>query len=160
MRKIHQLSDETIKVLNGSSTKVADEYGCQPQYIRAVLAGTETDPFAKFVSLYSAAVRAGCDVSHWLNRLDGIKSRYLLSDAKCVRTETLGVVREANDVPLAAVGDKPLYQQLSEATQARDAVNRLIASLNHELNLEEDEGGSSRFDPRQFAKQAVNGRAK
>ena len=150
-RKIHTLSDETINVVNGKASKVADEYDCTSQFIHAILSGTETDPFAKFVPFYSAAKRAGCDTSPWRNRLDAIDHKYTITEAKCVRTETLAFVREAGDVPLAVIGDKPLYDQLREVNEAITKAERLKASLIQAISDEQENGGRTRIPIRDYA---------
>jgi hypothetical protein len=76
MRHTYELSTETIKVLNGSATKVAEEMHVDPSYLHQILGKTQTDPFAKFVFLFDAAVRVGLDVSPWLNRLEATVARY------------------------------------------------------------------------------------
>lgn len=76
VRHCYELQPETIKAINGHAQNVAEEMDVSDKHIYAILAGTETDPFSKFVVLFSAAVRAGCDVSPWLNRLEAVVGKY------------------------------------------------------------------------------------
>jgi hypothetical protein len=118
MRHIYELSPETIKTINGHAGKVAEELDVSDKHVYAILAGTETDPFAKFSALYAASVRAGCDVSHWLRRLDTIRAKYYRMEPSCVKTETAKSVKEFGDVVTASIEDKPLETQLIETDQA------------------------------------------
>ena len=76
MRETYQLSDQTLKVLKGHIRPVADEMGKSDKYLYAVLAGTETDVFAKFKPEYAAAVRAGAPVHHWDDWFAAVRQRY------------------------------------------------------------------------------------
>lgn len=117
-RRTYKLSAETIKVVNGSATKVADEFGCDPAYIHQILGQTATDPFAKFEWLFASAVKAGCDVGPWLRRLEVICAKYAGMGSGCVQTETAKFVKESNDVAMAAIENKSLDRQLIEADEA------------------------------------------
>lgn len=153
-RKTYELSAETIKVLNGQSTKVAEEFGCDPSYMHGILAKSETDPFAKFEWLYAAAVRAGCDVSHWLNRLDAIRAKYYRMEPKCLETETAKFVKESTDVPIAKINDRPLKDQLAEVTQALKQGEILRDTILDAINAENGDTPNVRV----MAKEFVNGR--
>jgi len=118
VRHIYELQPETIKTINGCAQKVAEELDVSDKYVYAILAGTQTDPFAKFKVLYAAAVRAGCDVSHWLRSLDAIRAKYYRMEPQCVEKETAKSVKEFNDVVIASIEGKPLETQLIEIDQA------------------------------------------
>jgi hypothetical protein len=79
MREIYPLTTETLKVLTGHVSSIAEEMHKTPQYIHGILSGKEQDRFAQFVPVYAAAKRAGAPVCHWRNKLDAIDARY---DAK------------------------------------------------------------------------------
>ena len=77
MRHEYPLSTYTIKTINGKATEVAEEAGVSKTTIYNILEQKDTDPFSKFeILLFAPAVRAGCDVSPWLNRLEAIVSKY------------------------------------------------------------------------------------
>lgn len=156
-----RLTEETIKVFNGSAKAIADEADVSDKYIHAILAGTETDPFAPFQFYYAAAVRAGTDVSHYDNRLAIIRSKYQTSEKLCHRTETAKLGNETADVSSAVLTDEPLYKQLVEATQARDQAERTVKAILGAINEEKSatNGGKQRIAPiRSFAKRAVEKR--
>lgn len=75
-RHSYSLSDETIRVLSGKVQPVAEEWDVIDKHVYAILAGTYTDPFAVFHAMYAAAIRAGCDVSHWDEKLKATRSKY------------------------------------------------------------------------------------
>lgn len=76
MRETYSLSTETIKVLKGHESAIADEWNKSAQYVYAILAGTEPDRFARFLGLYAAAVRAGAPVCHWDDKFAAVRARY------------------------------------------------------------------------------------
>lgn len=92
MRHQYDLTTETSKVINGHAQQIAEEMDVADKYIYRIQGGTETDPFAKFVVFFAASVRAGCDVSHWFNRLEAIEKKY----------RNLGICRS----PFACLADK------------------------------------------------------
>jgi hypothetical protein len=102
-----ELSKETIAVFNGHSAAIAEEYDCDPSYISQILGKTATDPFSRFVPMFAAAVRAGCDVSPYLNRLEAIVAKY----------RNMGITRS----PFACLADKIS----GDATTTK----RIVASL-------------------------------
>ena len=138
MRHSYELSKETIKAINGCAGKVAEEMNVTDKYVYAILAGTATDPFAPFEHLYAAAVRAGCDVGHWLRRLDAIRAKYYRMEPQSVETETAKSVKEFNDVVIASIEGKPIDKQLIEIDQAisqleilrKAAISQLAAGDN------------------------------
>lgn len=156
-----RLTEETIKVFNGGAKDIAEEADVSNKYIHAILAGTETDPFAPFQFYYAAAVRAGKDVSHYDNRLAIIRSKYQTSERLCHRVETAKLGTEAADVSGAVLTNEPLYKQLVEATQARDQAERTVKAILGAINAEKDatNGGRTRISGvREFAKKAVEKR--
>lgn len=65
MRETYRLSDPTRQVIADNVQAIAEQMDVTPNYLHQVLAGYETDSFAKFRRLYAACVRAGVDVSPW-----------------------------------------------------------------------------------------------
>lgn len=138
MRHRYDLTTETSKVINGSAQKIAEEMDVADKYIYRIQGGTETDPFAKFVVLFAASVRAGCDVGHWLRRLDAIRAKYYRMEPQSVERETAKSVKEFNDIVIASIEGKPLEAQLIEIDQAitqldilrRAAISQLAAGDN------------------------------
>lgn len=118
MKHVFELSDQTIKVVNGHATELAEEAGVGNKYIYAILANRETDPFAKFEHYYTAACRARLDVSPWDNRLAVIRSRYQQTDTLYLPLEAAKLVEETADVAIAVLTDKTPEQNLKEATEA------------------------------------------
>ena len=137
-RHTFELSDETIKVFNGAAKAIAEEADVSDKYVHAILAGTETDPFAPFQFYYAAAVRAGKDVSPYDNRLAIIRSKYEKSGL-CLKEETANLIGETADVSRAVLTDAPLYTQLIEATQARDQAERTVKAILDAINAEKEE---------------------
>jgi hypothetical protein len=133
-----RLTDETIKVFNGSAKVIAEEADVSDKYIHAILAGSETDPFAPFQFYYAAAVRAGKDVSPYDNRLALIRAKYDRSGL-CHREETAKLGMETADVARVVLTDAPLYAQLVEATQARDQAERTVKAIMDAINAEKDQ---------------------
>lgn len=153
-----RLTDETIKVFNGSAKAIADEADVSDKYIHAILAGKETDPFAPFRFYYEAAARAGKDVTPYDNRLALIRSKYQPADKLDCKEETAKLSSETSDITGAVLTGEPLYKQLVEATQARDQADRLVKAIIHEINKEmsETNGARARISGvRQFAREAV-----
>ena len=138
MRHSYELQPETIKAINGCAQKIAEEMDVSDKHIYAILAGTETDPFAKFKVIYAAAVRAGCDVGHWLRSLEGIRAKYYRMEPQSIEKETAKSVKEFNDVVIASIEGKPIDKQLIEIDQAisqleilrKAAISQLAAGDN------------------------------
>lgn len=76
MRHDYDLTNETRQILSGNVIDTAAEMNVADKYLYAILAGTQTDPFAKFEHLYAASVRAGGRVGLWDNKLAAIRARY------------------------------------------------------------------------------------
>lgn len=155
------LTDETRKVFNGSAKDIAEEADVKDKYIYAILAGTETDPFAPFQFYYAAAVRAGKDVSPYDNRLAIIRSKYQSHERLDHRQETAKLGKEASDVSSVVLTDEPLYKQLVEATQAREQAERTVKAIIDAINEEKESpnGGRTRINGvRPFARAAVEKR--
>lgn len=76
MRTHYELSNESRKVISDHVKAIAHEYPCNDSYLYQILSGVETDCFAKFLRMYAAAVRAGADVSPWIDTLAAIRTRY------------------------------------------------------------------------------------
>lgn len=105
-RHIYNLQSESIKVISGHVQEIADEMDVSARYIRSILQGTETDPFAKFLELYRAAVRAGAPVRHWDDRLAEIRDMDARGELNLNR-EVQRFVKESGDVPIAALDGDP-----------------------------------------------------
>lgn len=162
-RRDYELTTQTVKVMNGSAKNVAEEMDVSDKYIYAILAGTETDPFSKFQVLYAAAVRAGCDVSHWENRLESIKEKYRGTPFKCVDTITSQFVKESADVAIAHIDPSTsLYDQLREVNQALTKAEELKLAILKAINADTEAEGQPRArfngNVRDIAKKAVQGR--
>jgi hypothetical protein len=138
MKFTYRLTQQTIQAINGHAQQVAEEMDCSPKHIYSILAGTYTDPFAVFERLFAAAVRAGCDVGHWLRRLDAIRAKYYRMEPQSIETETAKSVKEFNDVVIASIEGKPIDKQLIEIDQAisqleilrKAAISQLAAGDN------------------------------
>ena len=133
MRHTYELSHESRKVLSGNVKTVADEMEVNDKYIYAILAGTETDPFAKFVHLYKAAARAGAPVCHFQNRLREI-------DHRCLRLMPPKTVIECLTAKISA--DAETTRQLVDAMQdgqvdetERERIRIAIAAERQNLDV-------------------------
>lgn len=146
-RHTFRLTDETIKVFNGCAKLVAEEADVSDKYIHAILAGTETDPFAPFQFYYAAAARAGCDVSHYDNRLAIIRSKYKNVEKMCHKEETAKLGKETSDVSSVVLTGEPLYKQLVEAVEVRKQAERTVEAILSAINEETHtaNGGRSRL---------------
>lgn len=121
-RHTYQLQVETIKVLSDHKSCIAEKLDVSERYIRAVLAGTETDAFAKFLEIYRAAVRSGAPVHHWDDRL--AEERELNRVDLCLKTEAKAFTKESADVSIAALDGDP-HTVLREAREAIASGKRL-----------------------------------
>lgn len=138
-RHIYPTSLETVKVINGRAQRIAEEMEVTDKYIYAIQAGTETDPFAKFIALYAACVRAGCDVVPWITRIRLIDEKYkTLSKELHIGHVTANFVRESADVPAAHMEGKSLEKQLKEAQEAKYAAADLEQQLIRAINKRDD----------------------
>lgn len=118
MRHVYQLQTETIKVLKTREGCIADEMNVKDRYIYAILAGGETDPFAKFLGLYTAAVRAGAPVHFWEEKLAAIRTRQEARERLCVVTETAHFAKESTDVSMAEIRSDEPHAKLREVREA------------------------------------------
>lgn len=160
-RHTFELTEETIKVFNGSAKAIAEEADVSNKYIHGILAGTESDPFSAFQFYYAAAVRAGRDVSPYDNRLAIIRAKYQTDEDLCHKAETAKLGKETSDVASVVLTDAPLYAQLVEATQARDQAERTVKAILEAIHEEKESvnGGKTRINGvRPFAKAAVEKR--
>lgn len=130
MRRTYELSTETIKVLNGSATKVAEEFGCKPEYIHQILGGTQTDPFAKFEWLFSSAVKAGCDTDPYLNRLEAIVAKYRNSGVTRSPFECL-----ADKITGDAVTTKKIVKSLEDGAISEREIGQIQAAIRAERRV-------------------------
>ena len=120
-RHNYPLTRETVKVLNGSAQAVAEEMSVSPTAIYNILESNTTDPFSKFEFMYAAAVRAGCDVSHWDNRLAVIRAKNKKQKPHLSpQMETAALIKEAADVAAAVLRGENLHKQLLEITEEVD----------------------------------------
>lgn len=121
--------------------RVAEEMDVSDRYIRAILAGTETDPFAKFLELYRACVRAGAPVRHWDDRLAEIRDIDSRGDL-CIKKEAQSYAKESADVSVAAIQGDP-HAVLREAREAIACGKRLEkAALSSIETLRQQMGDS------------------
>lgn len=118
MRHTYSLQPETIKALKTREKDVADEMNVCDRYIYAILGGSETDPFAKFVELYAAAKRAGCEVRHWDERLAAVRDRYKTPEQLCIEAEAAKYAKESTDVSVAVINGENVHTVLREAREA------------------------------------------
>lgn len=139
-----------MKVINGKADLIADEWDVTPGYIYNIQTGRETDPFAKFQAFFAACVRAGCDVSPWLNRLEVIKAKYPAREPLSVETETTNSLKESTDFFAATIEGKSYTERLSELDQSmkQDEITKkaLIKAI-----ADENENGRRAFSVREFA---------
>lgn len=76
MRETYPPCTATIKVLSQNTEAIAKEADFDASMLRGILAGVQSDPFAKFKRYYAAAIRAGVDVTAWDADLAEIRTRY------------------------------------------------------------------------------------
>lgn len=117
-RHDYPLTTETIKVFNGKAGCIAQEANVAGSYVYAITEGKVTDPFSVFLHYYAAAVRAGCDVSPWLNRLDAIVAKYRPQRQHSVKKAVVAFTKESAEVPASHIEGQTLEQQLLETQQA------------------------------------------
>ncbi|MDL5055923.1 hypothetical protein [Geitlerinema calcuttense] len=144
MRRTYDLTKQTIDVINGHGSAIAEEFGCDPSYISQILGKTETDPFAKFLWLYRSAIKAGCDVNHWLNELHRVKAQYESKMNLCHKKEMALSVIETAEVNHAVLTDKPLNEQLKEAGDAVEQAERVKQAILEQMNRDSSEVPTSR----------------
>jgi len=144
-RHIYHLQSETIKVLSGNVEGVADQMDVSTRHIYNILEGRETDPFAKFLELYRAAVRAGAPVRHWDDRLAEVRDIDRREDGLSIQTEAKRYAKESTDAVVASIDGDP-HTVLREARQAIAQGKRL------------ERAALAAMDTREFAAVAVSGR--
>ena len=143
MRHFYQLSDETRKVFNGHVPHIAKEMNVLDKYLYAILAGTETDAFAKFVPQYAACIRAGADVTPWDAELSSIKARYSkfssLSETECLAAKierdtdaTLAIMKALEDGEI----DDHEWRKIDEALERQEQAIGLIRGLRPPTNIQ------------------------
>lgn len=146
MARVFLTSDETREVINGHAKDMAAEYGCDRSYYDQIVSNHETDGFEKFrQSLFLPALRAGRSVTPWLTRLTIDQEKYLaFSPTSGIETETAKFVKEAADIPIAHISQKPAYERLNEICEAETQLAILKAATIAEINQEKDEENSAR----------------
>jgi hypothetical protein len=138
MRKTHPLSQETIKVMSGNVSRIAEEMDVEPQYVYGILSGVNADRFAQFSFEYAACLRAGAPVCHWDNRLAAIRARYEKNEPtanafNCLATKiktdafmTSQMVDALKDGQIDAVEAKRLMESIKAE---RDVLNLIETTL-------------------------------
>jgi hypothetical protein len=105
MREQYTLSNETRAVLTDNVKAIASEMDVSTTYIYSFLSNDMTDPFAKFLRLYTACVKAGVDVTPWMASLSSIKAQAVEMDIQdalaekinCDASTTCKIVRASRD---------------------------------------------------------------
>lgn len=150
MRFTYELSDATRQALgNAKLTNVAREMDVDQSHLSHILAGDTTDPFAPFLRLYNAMLRAGEDVSAFDAAQAESKARYRpLIDARKALAEKIRCDGETDALAVEAMGDeRKCKDALTAISHQRDATDVLETSL---LNLN--------IDNRTFARTAIEHR--
>lgn len=147
MRETYRLSPETRKTLTNRAGEFADEMDKADKYFYAILADTETDPFAKFLPFYAAACRLRVNC-HWKAKLEATEARYaafpeVSLPAECVR-EKISAHTRLLDKFIDLMGDGHLdAADIAEleplAEDAARVVEKLQASLSFHRGLLEAE---------------------
>lgn len=65
MRHQYPTSEQTIRTFAGNTEAIAKEADVDPAYLRQILNGQATDPFAPFFHYYKAAIRANVPTDEW-----------------------------------------------------------------------------------------------
>jgi hypothetical protein len=135
MRHFYPITDETRKVINEHVDAIAKEMGVSDKYIYRVMGKAESDPFAKFLTMYVAALRLGISVVPWITALKLLEEKYRpLSKELCVITEAKKFVKESNDVAVAHMGDEDLLKLREEQIEANMQGERALAAINQEID--------------------------
>lgn len=154
MRHTYQLQTETIKVMCDYKAEIAAAMDVSDRYIGAILQGTETDPFAKFIELYRAAVRAGAPTRYWEDRIAEERELHTRGNVSLTLAAQT-YAKESADVSVAAIGNDP-HAVLREAREAIAAGKRLEhAALNE---IEKHFGKPSLAPPAEVSRFARNGK--
>jgi len=135
MRHTYSLQTETIKVLKGNEAHIADAMDVSDRYIYAILGGNETDPFAKFLTLYSAAVRSGAPTRYWDERLKACRLRNERHGKLDASTEAARLASEAADVSAAFIEARDSHTKLREVREEIAQAKRLERALIDEMRL-------------------------
>ena len=156
-RHTYHLQKETIKVMTGHCQDIATEAGYQDSYAYAITEARVTDPFAVFIHLYAACIRAGCDITPWITRMKLIEEKYRpLSKTFCLKKETAEFVKEANDVAVCHISDDDLEKQLAEVQQANaegaDLERALMFAINERDRKHLYQGKPVSYDTRERVK--------
>jgi hypothetical protein len=117
-------------------------------------------PQFETLAIQAALDELGLGDEHWnvLCRLREVSKPQRVENGLCLNSTAVANHRESSDVVDAVMKGKSLYDQLAEVDeQIRAACNHKRAIIEA-INSEKDNGGSSRFSPRQFAKSVANGR--
>lgn len=97
MRHHHDLTDETRKTLANNCQRLAESANVSDKYMYGIMADTNTDPFAVFLSiLYRPAVKAGISTVHWDARLSEIRAAGRSSRKSSVECLTEKIQRDAD----------------------------------------------------------------
>jgi hypothetical protein len=75
-RHTYQLTDATRKTIKDHVQAIAEEMDVSDKYLHGVLAGTETDSFARFLHMYKGTARAGVSRCHWRTAMDAVDAKY------------------------------------------------------------------------------------
>lgn len=152
-RETYPLTSESRTVLTDHVKDIALEMSVDASYLYQILSSAECDPFGKFRRLYSAAVRAGCDVSAWDASLSSIKARH------CVQTNETSCL--SKKITLDADTTKKLVEALEDGvideTESR-AIRRAIAKERDILDVIDAQ--LARNDRRENAAAVVRGKFK
>jgi hypothetical protein len=118
-------------------------------------------PQFETLAIQAALDHLGLGDEHWnaMCRLRDV-SRPQSVECGALDEEAVANHRESFDVTAAVLNGKSLCDQLEEVDEQIRAAVRHKTAIIKAINNEKDEGGASRFSPRQFARQAVNGRTK
>ncbi len=136
MREQYTLSDETRAVLTDNVKAIAGEMDVSTTYIYSFLSNDMTDPFAKFLRLYTACVNAGVDVTPWMACLSAIKVGASLADIhESLEAKIKYDARTSADLLKAlrdgVISEKELRTLRSDLQRERDILDEIDAQLLH-----------------------------
>jgi len=130
MRETYELSEETRAVVTGNVKNIAEEMGKSDKYLYAILAGTETDVFAKFKPEYAAAVRAGAPVEHWDNWMAAVRQRYAAKRSSISPAEAL-IAKIQSD----ADTDAEMVKALADGKISTTEATRILKMVQREREM-------------------------
>jgi len=133
MRETYELSDETRAVITGNVKNIAEEMGKSDKYLYAILAGTETDVFAKFKPEYAAAVRAGAPVDHWDNWMAAVRQRYAAKRSSISPADAL-IAKIQSD----AETDAEMVKALADGQISPSEATRILQMVQRERQMLDD----------------------